>query len=133
MIRLRVEANGKQRLLLTDAKTVEGLWVAVERKLDVRIAKLTMGRAVIEDDEDVLALKTDDELQAEVLPTEQEPLERGPFFFFFFSLFFVFFFFLPPFLRGTARISSMKTSGKALECRRRLTLSSEIPAESRRG
>ena len=75
MVRIFVEANGKHKLLRTDAQTTEELFAAVERRLGVRIAKLTLRKADIEDDEDVLALNTDDKLQVEVLPSEEEPLD----------------------------------------------------------
>ena len=74
MVRVRVEANGRQKLLLTDAQTIQELWEAVERRLDVKIATLASGRALIEDDEDVRALLNDDELQVEV----QESSDGAP-------------------------------------------------------
>jgi len=75
MVRIFVGADGKHKLLRTDAQTIEELFAAVERRLGVRIAKLELDEADIEDDEDVLALNTDDKLQVEVLPSEEEPLD----------------------------------------------------------
>ena len=65
MVRIFVGANGKHKLLRTDAQTIEELFAAVERRLGVRIAKLKLDEADIEDDEDVLALNTDDKLQVD--------------------------------------------------------------------
>ena len=77
MLRFRLEADGKQKFLVTDAKTVPDLLSAVQGRLGLAACshQLRIGPhgVVIEDDDDVATLRDDDLIQVQKVSKKGGP------------------------------------------------------------